>query len=126
MVRAGRLQSLGGNVQPSIGAKKIIDQDEVVMVLLRETSTETVLSLPSFITASDMREVSEAKQRPIVHFVTELTNHQYNATFKSYREVLFFTAMALGWMPIFGRFLELRLFFLSAELTVDFRINRIE
>lgn len=96
MVRAGRLQSLGGNVQPSIGAKKIIDQDEVVMVLLRETSTETVLSLPSFITASDMREVSEAKQRPIVHFVTELTSHQYNATFKSYREVLFFTAMALG------------------------------
>jgi hypothetical protein len=59
MVRAGRLQSLGGIVQPSIGAKKVVEQDEVVIVHLRETSTETVLSLPSFITASDMREVSE-------------------------------------------------------------------
>jgi hypothetical protein len=58
LVRAGRLQSV--NVQPSIGAKKLIEQDEVVIVHLRETSTDTVLSLPSFITASDMREVSEA------------------------------------------------------------------
>lgn len=74
LVRAGRLQSLGGNVQPSIGAKKAVEQDEVVIVHLRETSTETVLSLPSFITASDMREVSEAKagQYPAVQIVLKL------------------------------------------------------
>jgi hypothetical protein len=31
--------------------------DEMVIVLLNETTTEIVLALPSFITASDMREV---------------------------------------------------------------------
>jgi hypothetical protein len=67
MVRAGRLQSLGGNVQPSIGAKKVVEQDEVVIVHLRETSTETVLSLPSFITASDMREVRKTTRKISVH-----------------------------------------------------------
>ena len=44
-------------MQPSVGAKKGVEHDEAVIVLLRETATETVLSLPSFISASDMREV---------------------------------------------------------------------
>lgn len=61
-------------MQPSIGAKKAVEQDEVVIIHLRETSTETVLSLPSFITASDMREVSEveADQHPAVLIVLKI------------------------------------------------------
>ena len=40
-----------------MGAKKTTEHEETVIILLEETATETVLSLSSFITASDMREV---------------------------------------------------------------------
>lgn len=89
LVRAGRLQSV--NVQPSIGAKKLIEQDEVVIVHLRETSTETVLSLPSFITASDMREVSEATSESALSNSSCIQWQTH--TFVSFSEVLFLSVM---------------------------------
>ena len=58
MLRAGRLQALGGAGQNSSGLRRGVELDESVIVLLQETITETVFSLSSFITASDMREVS--------------------------------------------------------------------
>ena len=58
MLRAGRLTAMGAGNQPALGAKKAAEHEEAVIIFLRETATETVLSLPSFITASDMREVS--------------------------------------------------------------------
>ena len=57
LLRAGRLTTLGGSSQPTMGAKKTTEHEETVIILLEETATETVLSLSSFITASDMREV---------------------------------------------------------------------
>ena len=59
MLRAGRLQALVGTGQTSSALRRGIEVDESVIVLLQETITETVFSLPSFITASDMREVSK-------------------------------------------------------------------
>ena len=61
MLRAGRLQALGGTVQNSSGLRRGVELDESVIVLLQETITEMVFSLPSFITASDMREVSKCE-----------------------------------------------------------------
>ena len=58
MLRAGRLQALGGAGQNSSGLRRGVELDESVIVVLQETITETVFSLSSFITASDMREVS--------------------------------------------------------------------
>lgn len=58
MLRAGRLQALGGAGQNSSGLRRGVELDESVIVLLQETTTETVFSLSSFVTASDMREVS--------------------------------------------------------------------
>ena len=40
-----------------MGAKKTTEHEETVLILLEETATESVLSLSSCITASDMREV---------------------------------------------------------------------
>ena len=63
MLRAGRLQALGGTGQASSGLRRGVELDESVIVLLQETVTETVFSLPSFITASDMREVSKLERQ---------------------------------------------------------------
>lgn len=59
MLRAGRLQALSGTGQNSSGLRRGVELEESVIVLLQESVTDTVFSLPSFITASDMREVSK-------------------------------------------------------------------
>ena len=58
VLRAGRLTAMGAGNQPNLGAKKALEHEEAVIIFLRETATEMVFSLPSFITASDMREVT--------------------------------------------------------------------
>lgn len=62
MLRAGRLQALSGAGQASSGLRRGQELEESVIVLLQETVTDTVFSLPSFITASDMREVSKLER----------------------------------------------------------------
>ena len=78
---AAKMSTLGNTLSGTqgLGGAKKQEIEEYVTVVLTETHTETMLSLPSFVFASDIREIAAVDER----------NAKYEAVVAAHKVIYF-------------------------------------